>query len=133
MQLSSNAGKVILRGSSGVGLASAVNWYLNEYCNTTYDWNTYAPQLPATLPLPRTTEVRARVVKWSYYMNVCTYGYSLAFVDWAYWVKHIDWMALNGINLPLAFVGQEWLWQEVFAEYGLSQSDLATFFSGQSI
>ena len=29
-----------------------------------------------------------------------------------------DWMAMNGINLPLAFVGQEWLWVEVFKEYG---------------
>ena len=27
------------------------------------------------------------------------------------WVKHIDWMALNGINLPLAFVGQEYAHQ----------------------
>eukprot|EP01043_Picozoa_sp_COSAG02_P044110 COSAG02_NODE_3903_length_6061_cov_2.511238_4_plen_41_part_01 len=41
-------------------------------------------------------------------MNVCTYGYSLAFVPWEYWVKHIDWMALNGVNMPLAFVGQEY-------------------------
>ena len=47
MQLSSSGGKVVLRGSSGVGLASAANWYLNDFCNTTYDWNTYAPQIPA--------------------------------------------------------------------------------------
>ena len=39
-------------------------------------------------------------------------------------------MALNGINLPLAFVGQEWLWQEVFFEYGLSFEDMGPFFSG---
>jgi hypothetical protein len=63
-------------------------------------------------------------------MNVCTYGYSLAFVDWIYWEKHIDWMVLNGINLPLAFVGQEWLWQEVFTEYGLSFEQMGSFFSG---
>ena len=25
---------------------------------------------------------------------------------------------MNGINLPLAFVGQEWLWVEVFKQYG---------------
>ena len=104
-----------MRGSGGVALASAVNWYLNEWCNTTYDWNTYALQIPKTLPLPTTTAVVTRSTKWSYYMNVCTMGYSLAFVDWAYWEKHIDWMALNGINLPLSFVGQEWLWQEVRA------------------
>ena len=63
-------------------------------------------------------------------MNVCTMGYSLVFTDWAYWEKQIDWMALNGINLPLAFVGQEWVWTEVFKEYGLAFSDLDTFFTG---
>lgn len=39
-------------------------------------------------------------------------------------------MALNGINLPLAFVGQEWLWQEIFTEYGLSFEEMSGFFSG---
>lgn len=43
-------------------------------------------------------------------------GYSLDFIPWQTeptddkvqsWVKHIDWMALQGINLPLAFVGYE--------------------------
>lgn len=126
MQLGSKGGKVHLLGTGGVELASALNWYLNEYLNATYDWNTYAEgQLPALtnapaenaalpLPLPETSPVRPRQVPYSYYMNVCTYGYSLAFVPWDYWVKHIDWMALNGINVPLAFVGQEWLWAQVF-------------------
>ena len=70
-----------------------------------YDWNTYAegqlaPGLVGTepgsptpvLPLPERSAVRPRQVPYSYYMNVCTYGYSLAFVPWEYWVKHIDWM-----------------------------------------
>lgn len=39
-------------------------------------------------------------------------------------------MAMNGINLPLAFVGQEWIWVEVFKEYGLTWDDLASFFTG---
>ena len=47
------------------------------------------------LPLPKTSPIKPRQVPWSYYMNVCTYGYSLAFVPWEYWVKHIDWMAMN--------------------------------------
>lgn len=28
--------------------------------------------------------------------------------------REIDWMALQGINLPLAFTGQEAIWQKVF-------------------
>jgi len=34
--------------------------------------------------------------------------------DWKRWEKEIDWMALQGINLPLAFTGQEAIWQKVF-------------------
>ena len=53
MQLDSTSDKVILRGTGGVEIASALNWYLNEYCNVTFDWNTYAEgQLPSSLPLP---------------------------------------------------------------------------------
>ena len=34
--------------------------------------------------------------------------------DWERWEKEIDWMALQGINLPLAFTDQESIWQKVF-------------------
>lgn len=38
-------------------------------------------------------------------MNVCTFGYSYVHWDWSRWEREIDWMALNGINMPLAFNG----------------------------
>ena len=41
MQLDSRGGKVILRGTGGVELASALNWYMNDYLNATYDWKTF--------------------------------------------------------------------------------------------
>ena len=34
--------------------------------------------------------------------------------DWERWEKEIDWMTLHGVNLPLAFVGQEAICQKVF-------------------
>jgi hypothetical protein len=72
MQLASSGSQIVLRGSSGVALASAFNWYLNEYCHTTYDWNTYTLVLPTSLPLPPAagTAVRARRVKYSE-LSVC--------------------------------------------------------------
>ncbi len=36
MQLDSHAGKVVLRGTGGVEMASALNWYMNDYLNITY-------------------------------------------------------------------------------------------------
>ena len=34
-----------------------------------------------------------------------TASYSSAFWDWRRWEREIDWMALHGVNLPLAFTG----------------------------
>lgn len=58
--------------------------------------------------------------RFRYYQNVCTFSYSAVWWDWPRWQREIDWMALNGINLPLAFTGQEALWQEVCANLQLT-------------
>jgi len=65
-----------------------------------------------------------------YYQNVCTPGYSFVWWTWKDWEKHIDWMALNGINLSLAFTGQEEIWRRVWIKLGLSQKDLDAHFAG---
>ncbi|KAM3686090.1 hypothetical protein ACJW31_11G171100 [Castanea mollissima] len=39
-------------------------------------------------------------------------------------------MALHGVNLPLAFVGQEAIWQKVFMDFKISKDDLNDFFGG---
>jgi len=39
---------------------------------------------------------------------------SFVWWDWERWEKEVDWMALQGVNLPLAFTGQEAIWQKVF-------------------
>ena len=46
MQIGSKDGKVHLLGTGGVELASALNWYLNDYANTTFDWSNYEVVLP---------------------------------------------------------------------------------------
>ncbi|XP_025927074.1 alpha-N-acetylglucosaminidase [Apteryx rowi] len=39
-------------------------------------------------------------------------------------------MALSGINLALAFVGQEAIWQRVYLSLGLNQSEIDEYFTG---
>ena len=41
--------------------------------------------------------------------------------QWADWERLIDWMALNGVNLPLANTGAEMIAYRVFTELGLTQ------------
>ena len=43
--------------------------------------------------------------------NLCN---SFVWWGWAEWERHIDWMALNGLNLVLAESGQEYVWMRTF-------------------
>ena len=54
----------------------------------------------------------------------------MVFWDWSRWQQEIDWMAMNGINLPLAFTGQESIWRMVYSELGLTQKELDVHFAG---
>jgi len=38
--------------------------------------------------------------------------------DWERWEQEIDWMALNSINTPLAFVGQEHIFKSLYTSPG---------------
>jgi alpha-N-acetylglucosaminidase len=49
---------------------------------------------------------------------------------WPQWERFIDWMALNGINMPLAITGQEAVWYEVWKEFGMSDEEIRSYFSG---
>ncbi|XP_065837644.1 alpha-N-acetylglucosaminidase-like [Oscarella lobularis] len=127
-------GQITLRGNSGVAMASGLYWYLKYYCYCEVSWgnNGTGDQLNVPSPLPQPTE-KLRVespVKYKYYMNVCTVSYSMAWWDWNRWQREIDWMALQGINLPLSFTGQEYIWAKVFMQMGLNESELDEYFSG---
>jgi len=67
---------------------------------------------------------------YSYYMNVVQYSYSNAWWDFARWRQELDWAALHGINVALAYGGQEALWREVFLSLGLNASDVDAYFDG---
>ena len=50
--------------------------------------------------------------------------------DWARWQKEIDWMALSGVNLALAYTGQEEVYRKVYNSVGVNDSQLQDFFDG---
>jgi alpha-N-acetylglucosaminidase len=64
------------------------------------------------------------------YLNPCVYGYTTPWWDWPRWRREIDWMAVHGIDMPLALEGQEFVWRALWREAGLSEVDLAGYFSG---
>jgi alpha-N-acetylglucosaminidase len=121
--------KVALRGSSGVAIASALNWYLEHAARV----NVQLPLKPihlaalprVTAPIRLTTPYRIR-----YFFNYCTFSYSMAWWDWEQWQRMIDWMALKGINTPLAVTGQEGVWRLVLQDLGFTNQQIAEFLVG---
>ncbi|XP_057270141.1 alpha-N-acetylglucosaminidase [Pezoporus wallicus] len=121
---------VAVTGSSGVAAAAGLYRYLRDFCGCHVSWSGAQLRLPDPLPRLR-TEIRAAAPgRYRYYQNVCTQSYSFAWWDWARWEREIDWMALSGINLALAFVGQEETWQRVYRSLGLNRTEIDAYFTG---
>lgn len=129
-EIESVEGKVALRGTSDAAIASALNWYLKYSCNAHVSWCGNNLDLPDNLPTVADKIHRESPYTYRYYFNYCTHSYTMAFWDWERWEKEIDWMALNGINMPLAITGQAAVWREVYRDMGLSDLELAAFFTG---
>ena len=128
-EVESRAGRIVLRGSSGVAIASALNRYLEEVAGVTVS-NPLRP-----IHLRRLPPVRARIraespYRYRYFFNYCTFSYSMAWWGWDDWQRMIDWMALKGINLPLAATGQEGTWQLVLRDLGFSDRQIGEFLVG---
>lgn len=75
---------------------------------------------------------QSRTVPLSFYQNVVTSSYTMSYWNWSRWETEIDWMALHGVNLPLALRGEEYIWTKVYKELGIKFEDLEDFFTGPS-
>lgn len=131
-EISSKNGKIVIKGKNAVSMASGLNWYLKTYCNAQVSLNYNQLELPEQLPILSNPIKIETPFEYRYFFNYCTYGYSMPWWDWEDWVKMIDYMAMQGVNMPLAIIGQEAIWLEVFQELGMSQDQIDAFFVGPS-
>ncbi|WP_432714563.1 alpha-N-acetylglucosaminidase [Pedobacter sp.] len=129
-ELESKGDKILLKGSNGVAVASALNYWLKSYAKCEISWNGTNLNIPVPFP---TVPERVRKVtphEYRYYFNYCTFNYTATWWDWERWQWEIDFMALNGINMPLALTGQNSVWDKVYRSMGFTDKDMDAFFSG---
>ncbi|XP_022258872.1 alpha-N-acetylglucosaminidase-like isoform X2 [Limulus polyphemus] len=129
-ELKSVNGSIQVSGSSGVAAAWGFHYYLKIYCGCHVSWSGVQLKLPKLLPQPETPVLVTSNDKFTYYMNVCTFSYSTVWWNWTRWEKELDWMALNRINLPLAFVGQEIVLKRVFLKLGFEEKSVDDYITG---
>lgn len=123
--------KVIVGGNNANSMAVGLNYYLRQYCHADYGWMKGDDlTLPARAPkIEEPVRIEARVGQ-RFFLNYCTFGYTMPWWRWSDWEHFIDWMALNGINLPLAITGQESIWFQIWTELGLSEEEVLNYFTG---
>lgn len=129
-ELDQKGDKVVVRGNTYVNIATGLNWYLKYYAGIQLTWNNMQADLPEALPKIPHPERHETNLGLRYDFNYCTYSYTMAFWDWARWEKEIDWMALHGINLPLAAVGQECVWRNMLLQLGYTKDEINRFIAG---
>jgi len=129
-ELDQKGDQVVIRGNNYVNVATGINWYLKYYAGVQLSWNGMTAKLPAKLPRVINKERHETSLKLRYDFNYCTYSYSMAFWDWKRWEQEIDWMALHGINLPLAIVGEECVWFNMLKKLGYNKEEINKFISG---
>ena len=130
-QLQFQDGQLHITANSANSMAVGFNYYLKNYCKTSVSW--FADNqivLPNKMPIFSGIIKNEARVQNRFFLNYCTYGYTMPWWKWRDWERFIDWMALNGVNLPLAIAGQEKIWLNVWKKFGLTDQEIRSYFTG---
>ena len=123
--------KLLISANNANSMAVGLNYYLRYFCYASVSW--YSNEkifLPTKMPvLAQPIHHESRCAD-RFMLNYCTFGYTMPWWGWKQWERLIDWMALNGINMPLAITGQEYVWYEVWKKFGLTDAQIRAFFTG---
>lgn len=123
-------GKIMITASNVISACVGIYDYLKEHCNVQLGWCSNT-----TIDIDKLVEFdgemsRSIEQKWRVYMNYCTLNYTMSWWNFERWEKEIDFMAMNGINMPLCVVGTEAVWYETWLEYGFSEEEALSTVTG---
>lgn len=121
---------ITIKGSGANELAAGLGRYLEEAGIDVSWYAVHKINTPAQMPIPDSTITAKLVLKDRFFLNYCTYGYSMPWWQWEDWERLIDWMALHGVNMPLANTGQEAVLQQLWKQQGLSDEEIMEWFTG---
>jgi len=127
-EVETTANLVKIKGSNNTAICYAAYNFLRDIGAALVSWEGNKVNLPKTWP--KYSKKGNTPFEYREYLNACTFGYTTPWWDWNRWEQEIDWMAMHGINLPTAMEGQEAAWQELWKEYGLTDSQLEAHFAG---
>jgi alpha-N-acetylglucosaminidase len=120
---------IVIRGNNNIAITRGLYEYLRESFGFSFTWSGQNISTQNSLPAKYFKRVQSPY-RYRLYMNMCTFSYSTVWWDWDKWQRELDWMALHGINMPLALIGQEYIWQKTWNKLGITNNQLTDFFTG---
>lgn len=121
-------GTLYIKGSSGVALCRGFYNFIKENNYGQRTWSGARVDIPDRLEDSEPYRVVSPFDN-HFYLNVVTYGYTTPYWNWDRWSEEIDYMALHGIDMPLALVANEAITQRVFEKLGLTKEQIADYFT----
>ena len=121
-------GKVLVKGENDLALARGCYEYLKDHAGIMVTWQQRHPKVE-NYPDAELT-VGGTPHKFRHHFNVCTFGYTAPYWKWDRWEEELDWLALHGVNMPLAMVGYQAVAKKVWSDLGVSEKGLKEYFPG---
>ena len=126
-EISTEKGKILIKGNNPVSMATGFNWYLKYCCHASTSWCGNQLSVPKKLPFPKETIRKETNLTVGTYLNYCTFSYTMPFWGWKEWEKEIDRMAMNGVTTPLAVVGIENVWRNTLRRFKYTDEEIGRF------
>ncbi len=123
-------GRVCLTADCAVSMAVGYFAFLRDWCGGEFAadhslrFRSFAlPKESKTIEIPAAKRVC---------MEDTFFSCGACWWDWERWEKEIDYMAMNGVNMPLCAVGSEAVWFRTMLDAGMSEDYALTEISGPS-
>lgn len=131
-EISEKDGKILIKGDCKISQAMGYYTYLKKYCKVNYAHCGNTELNVTEAPLPTETTLHIIDQEKRAYLNYCTLSYSMRSWQWKEWEKEIDFMAMNGINMPLSVIGNEATIFYTLIDFGISEEKALSFIAGPS-
>lgn len=84
-------GKLIISGNNPGSLATGFNYFLREFCKVSVSWNLNDKiSVPKDFPTISSNIKKTARVKSRFFLNYCTFGYTMPWWKWENWDRFID-------------------------------------------
>ncbi len=125
IELSGEAGHVVVAATSPASLLAGVGWYLGRSAGVHLSWNGDSlSRLPRVLPAPERGAVRRALVPHRLVGNDTWSAYTGPYWSFERWRREIDVLAASGANEVLVYPGAASVYYETFRELGFGDGEL---------